>query len=1503
MENKKRNKLVIILLAILLLLAMIFGLSKLLNFKKGNSISVVETQDNSLFIPSYNENESFVFSFLPAENANGYVTYKLISAKDVNYNEVNYFSLVNEKDTRIMVEKGTPAGTYTLTIRAHATGSNKYKAADKDIIYLYTIGKADNGYLMIPQAVEGLVYDGSSHALLIPGSAINGTIMYKLDDGEWSSEIPQATEPGIYTVSYKVVGDQNHCDVVEESVMVVIEQKNVGYRPGFSFSGNISLSDLIAYIRSKDASTHKIPVSGKPETYVEYTYDGNVHTNNYTAPEGIDMIGDDEGRYAGTYYATYTPDIDHCWSDGTRTPVTVTLQINKAKLAKPSVDDTLFYNGEIQYAKLVGFDDQKMIVIGNKGKSAGTYHAIVTLKDKFNYTWDDSSIKDVSLEWHIFKHGIKVPVVTTIYTYKATLLLDLPVLQFVTADDYDEFDEKLIKIESGYSGALAGDYQVRLSLRNKENFAWEDGSVEDKYVSWTINRKPISDKPVDRIITFDGKPHDNGYDKPLFVSVRGDTYGRKAGVYTAYYKPLSNYCWSDGTYDEVEVKLIIEKAIAQISKEAKAKDLTYNNIYQELVTRAEANVGKVLYKVNSPGQAGNYTHYIPTGLNADTYTVFYKAEGDENHDPSEEKIIEVVIEKAEPTIGKAPTGIRVTYDGNKHELVVPGSSDHGVFEYRLENGIYSTAVPEATEAGIYTVYVRFIGDRNHKDKDEFTITSRILSKSDPGYIVEPEAIESTYDGKSHKLITAGSVDKTVGTIKFSRDGENWSAEIPEETAAGEYDVYYMIKGSENYEDSEVSKTTAVINRADFVIEDNDQVYDYDGNKHGTGLSVTTVDQSTPLITYSFEGSKYTSEVPAFEDVYVNFKGEVIVREIKYKVEAENFNTKEGVYTVLINRVDPICTITYPELTYDGQTHDLIEANVEGGKILYSWTGADITFKEVTPYAKNAGEYEFYYRIDGDINHNNIGKTKASNSIKKAGINIEFLGNEFAYTGKPQGNGISASTDDGSDVVVRYGTSEGRCNDTSVPKITNVEESRTIYFEAKAVDHETEYGSYTLKIEPVAPTFTAPAAIDGLFYDGTYHQLVTPGSSNDGTMMYRIDSEGSTGNYTTYVPTGLDAKEYKVYYYCAGDGNHTDSEVGTLTVSIGVNNRTHLKLLEESGEIDPGKQKEIGIETNSNGELSCSSTSESVGCSIDSENMKLHIVTAEKMVDEEVTITVYVKGGNYHDHSVTYTLTVKGNSDESEPLLGLRASSVMNKEEFDETDTVENPTEGSDPKEIDKSEGNLDPVTDDPTEPEAGQEPEQEPEQNQIDVVQEIEDFVIAKAKAEITSMTILSQYDMYDQPVSYFTREGRLIKPAKDTPAGKYKVEVKVTIEFEVDENGNSKIVKIDTDDEIINQEINNQETDNQGNSNQETVDQGPSQPAPAEVNEGSDDEDDEIMVPEAINEKPAVPQVVSDDSDDSNDDILDNSDLNPLYDPNNDLNVETSSNQSEENEENNEAE
>ena len=59
------------------------------------------------------------------------------------------------------------------------------------------------------------------------------------------------------------------------------------------------------------------------------------------------------------------------------------------------------------------------------------------------------------------------------------------------------------------------------------------------------------------------------------------------------------------------------------------------------------------------------------------------------------------------------------------------------------------------------------------------------------------------------------------------------------------------------------------------------------------------------------------------------------------------------------------------------------------------------------------------------------------------------------------------------------------------------------------------------------TLTAPAAVDGLVYDGTEQTLVSAGSAETGcTMSYSLTKDGT---YTTALPTGKDAGTYEVWY--------------------------------------------------------------------------------------------------------------------------------------------------------------------------------------------------------------------------------------------------------------------------------------------------------------------------------------------------------------------------------------
>jgi len=75
-----------------------------------------------------------------------------------------------------------------------------------------------------PTKIENLQYINNNQSLIIPGSAINGTMYYKVNEGNWTTNIPLAEKAGTYMVYYKVIGDENHYDTEEQSLTVVIEK-------------------------------------------------------------------------------------------------------------------------------------------------------------------------------------------------------------------------------------------------------------------------------------------------------------------------------------------------------------------------------------------------------------------------------------------------------------------------------------------------------------------------------------------------------------------------------------------------------------------------------------------------------------------------------------------------------------------------------------------------------------------------------------------------------------------------------------------------------------------------------------------------------------------------------------------------------------------------------------------------------------------------------------------------------------------------------------------------------------------------------------------------------------------------------------------------------------------------------------------------------------------------------------------------------------------------------
>lgn len=111
----------------------------------------------------------------------------------------------------------TNAGTATVTIYDVAGGN--YIVSGHTT---FEIVKAASDVTAAP-AANSLTYNGTAQTLLTPGTATGGTMVYRLgENGDFSAQIPSATNAGGYTVYYKVAGDANHNDTDPQSVTVTI---------------------------------------------------------------------------------------------------------------------------------------------------------------------------------------------------------------------------------------------------------------------------------------------------------------------------------------------------------------------------------------------------------------------------------------------------------------------------------------------------------------------------------------------------------------------------------------------------------------------------------------------------------------------------------------------------------------------------------------------------------------------------------------------------------------------------------------------------------------------------------------------------------------------------------------------------------------------------------------------------------------------------------------------------------------------------------------------------------------------------------------------------------------------------------------------------------------------------------------------------------------------------------------------------------------------------------
>ena len=106
---------------------------------------------------------------------------------------------------------------------------------------------------------------------------------------------------------------------------------------------------------------------------------------------------------------------------------------------------------------------------------------------------------------------------------------------------------------------------------------------------------------------------------------------------------------------------------------------------------------------------------------------------------------------------------------------------------------YEVAYSNNISAGTATITITGKGNYAQTTSKTFNIVKATPTVSAPIAVADLE-----YKGSEQELVNAGSTD--FGTLLYSLDGQNYSADIPTATDAGTYTVYYKVAGDANHND-------------------------------------------------------------------------------------------------------------------------------------------------------------------------------------------------------------------------------------------------------------------------------------------------------------------------------------------------------------------------------------------------------------------------------------------------------------------------------------------------------------------------------------------------------------------------------------------------------------------------------------------------------------------------------------------------------------------------------
>ena len=456
-------------------------------------------------------------------------------------------------------------------------------------------------------------YDTYAHSVTAEGQE-GGTVNYSTsDDGttwsDWSETVPSRTNVGVTYVKAYTKADEAHTDSVITEVVEI----------------NISKGDPTATPPTGLTATYgqklsAVSLEGKnPESNTEGTW---------AWADGEQSVGE-AGEH--TFKANFTPDDTDNYNSKTNLDVTVTVEKADPTAAAPTglkatygqtLSEVTLTNPDGNTPGSWAWADGTQSV-GNAGENP--FQVNFTPTDATNYNTVSASVT-VTVEKA--DPTANPPTPTAIYGQTLSqVALENPTGN--TAGRWTWVDDGATSVGD------PGDHTFKASFAPDDDKNYDH--VSNVVVTVTVN-KAVVELPAIADMVYTGKkqipvvPENDLYD--IVLNAGGTAVGEYSVVLTL--TDSVRYKWPDSDKPSTVIQFRINKADPTVTAPT-AKALAYNGQSQELVTAGEAEGGEMQYAIGTATEAtGTYGTAIPTATDIETYYVWYRVVGDDNHESTDD---------------------------------------------------------------------------------------------------------------------------------------------------------------------------------------------------------------------------------------------------------------------------------------------------------------------------------------------------------------------------------------------------------------------------------------------------------------------------------------------------------------------------------------------------------------------------------------------------------------------------------------------------------------------------------------------------------------------------------------------------------------------------------------------------------------------------------------------------------------------------------------------------